>query len=165
MDRLSPVPCAPARGISAVRAPLLRVSGATASGVPPGSLAVRVASALGLTLFACLGGVGTAYAQTQTAEAAPMEKIEVTGSAIRRTDVETPSPVQVITAEDIRRSGYTDVSDVLRNVSANGAGTLSQSFNFAFAGGGSGIALRGLSVSATLVLINGHRMVPYPLSD
>jgi iron complex outermembrane recepter protein len=73
--------------------------------------------------------------------------------------------VQVITAEDLKRSGYTDVSDVLRNVSANGAGTLSQSYNFAFAGGASGMALRGLAVGATLVLIDGHRTAPYPLSD
>ncbi len=109
-----------------------------------------------------IGFYGPALADDQTAA---IEKIEITGTAIRRTDVETPSPVQVITAEDLKKSGYTDVSDVLRNISANGAGTLSQSFNFAFAGGGSGIALRGLSVSATLVLINGHRMVPYPLSD
>ncbi len=35
-------------------------------------------------------------------------------------------------------------SDVLRNISANGASTLSQSFSFAFAAGASGISLRGL---------------------
>ena len=104
-------------------------------------------------------------AAPQAAPEQPLEKIEITGSAIRRTDTETPSPVQVITAEDLKRSGYTDVSDVLRNISANGAGSLSQSFNFAFAGGGAGVALRGLSVGATLTLIDGHRMVPYPLSD
>ena len=89
----------------------------------------------------------------------------VTGSLIKRTDTETPSPVQVITAQDLQNSGYTTVSDVLRNLSANGAGTLSQSFNQAFAGGGAGVALRGLTVGATLTLIDGHRMVGYPLTD
>jgi iron complex outermembrane receptor protein len=118
---------------------------------------------LGLALS---GASQVGRAQQEAAlTAEELEKIEVTGSAIRRTDAETASPVQVISSDDLKRSGYTDVSDVLRNISANGAGSLSQAFNFAFAGGGSGIALRGLAVGSTLVLIDGHRMAPYPLSD
>jgi iron complex outermembrane receptor protein len=124
---------------------------------------------LGIGVWILAGALAVAPAasdaQVQTAAAAPIEKIEVTGSAIRRTDTETPSPVQIITSEDLKRTGYTDVSDVLRNVAANGAGSLSQSFNFAFAGGASGIALRGLAVGDTLVLIDGHRQAPYSLSD
>ena len=89
----------------------------------------------------------------------------VTGSLIKRTDTETPSPVQIISAEDIKNSGYTNVSDVLRTLSANGSGTLNQGFGQAFAAGASGIALRGLSVGDTLTLIDGQRMVSYPLSD
>ncbi len=132
----------------------------------PKHKSVRVAHAVGIGVSILAGAMmfDRAAAQT-TAEAAPMEKIEVTGSAIRRTDTETPSPVQIITSEDLKRSGYTTVSDVLRNISANGAGSLSQSFNFAFAGGASGIALRGLAVGDTLVLIDGHRMAPFPSSD
>jgi iron complex outermembrane recepter protein len=115
----------------------------------------------GALLFA-----GTDISQAQeVAQAQPIERIEVTGSAIRRTDTETPSPVQVITAEELKRSGQTSISEVLRNVAANGAGSLSQSFDFAFAGGASGIALRGLFVGDTLVLIDGHRQAPYSISD
>jgi iron complex outermembrane receptor protein len=94
-----------------------------------------------------------------------LSEIVVTGSFIKRTDTETASPVQVITAEDLKNSGYTNVSDVLRNLSANGSGTLNQGFGQAFAAGASGIALRGLSVGDTLTLIDGERMVSYPLSD
>jgi iron complex outermembrane receptor protein len=47
----------------------------------------------------------------------------------------------------------------LRDLSANGQGTLSQSFGLAFAGGGSGIALRGLTVGGTLTLFNSERMI------
>src|ERR1700685_2884499 len=94
-----------------------------------------------------------------------LQEIVVTGSLIKRTDTETPSPVQVITATDLLNSGYTNVSDVLRNLSANGAGTLNQGFGQAFATGGSGIALRGLTVGDTLTLVDGERMVDYPLSD
>ncbi|HTD12317.1 MAG TPA: TonB-dependent receptor [Steroidobacteraceae bacterium] len=94
-----------------------------------------------------------------------LQTVVVTGSIIKRTDFETPSPVQVMTAEDLQQSGYTSVSDVLRNLSANGQGTLSQANNFSFAGGAGGIALRGLTVGGTLTLVDNQRMIPYPLSD
>ena len=106
-----------------------------------------------------------AQEQTQASSEQTLQTVVVTGSMIKRSDFETPSPVQVMTAEDLQQSGYTSVSDVLRNLSANGQGTLSQSFNGAFAGGASGVALRGLTVGATLTLIDGERMVAYPLSD
>jgi len=99
------------------------------------------------------------------APAADIQRVVVTGSNIRRTDSETPSPVQVITAEDIKSSGYTSISEVLSNITANGQGTLSQGFSGAFASGAAGISLRGLNTSATLVLIDGHRSAPYPIGD
>lgn len=107
----------------------------------------------------------TSTTSSTTVAEAPIEKIEVTGSYIRRTDTETPSPVQVITAEDLKRSGFTTLVDVLNNITANNQGTLSQGFSGAFASGACGVALRGLTVAATLVLVDGHRMAPYPLSD
>jgi iron complex outermembrane receptor protein len=109
--------------------------------------------------------VAPAGAQTAPSSSPELQEIVVTGSLIKRTDTETPAPVQLITAEDIQNSGYTNVSDVLRTLSANGSGTLNQGFGQAFAAGASGIALRGLSVGDTLTLIDGQRMVAYPLSD
>ena len=106
-----------------------------------------------------------AQEQAQVEQEQTLQTVVVTGSMIKRTDFETPSPVQVMTAEDLQQSGYTSVSDVLRNLAANGQGTLSQSFGLAFAGGGSGIALRGLTVGGTLTLVDSERMIPYPLSD
>jgi iron complex outermembrane receptor protein len=114
---------------------------------------------------------GHAAAQTAAPSPAPepkaqqLEKVFVTGSNVRRTDIETPSPVQVITAADIKRSGYTSVADVLHNITANNMGSLTQAAPSAFAAGGGGIALRGLTVGATLVLIDGHRMASYPMPD
>lgn len=105
------------------------------------------------------------HAHAQQTDGEQVQRVEITGSNIRRTDKETPSPVQVLTQQDLKASGYTAVADVLRNITANGAGTLGQSFNGAFASGASGVALRGLTVGATLVLIDGHRMAPYALSD
>jgi iron complex outermembrane recepter protein len=115
---------------------------------------------------------GLAAAQIASAQTAPVVQNEaelstvvVTGSHIRRTDTETPAPVQVISAEDLKQSGFTNVQEVLKNLTANGQGTLSQSFSGAFAAGAAGVALRGLNVGYTLVLIDGHRMAPYPLGD
>ena len=107
---------------------------------------------------------GAGYAQDAPV-AQPAQQVIVTGSNVRRTDSETPSPVQVLTAAEIKNSGYTSVGDVLHNITANNMGSLSQSAPSAFAAGGSGVALRGLTVGATLVLIDGHRMASYPMPD
>jgi len=103
--------------------------------------------------------------QADTATAAAPQRVEITGSSIRRVDTETPSPVQVITADELKKSGYTSVAQVLSNITANGQGTLSQGFAGAFASGAQAISLRGLTSAATLVLIDGHRMAPNALPD
>lgn len=134
-------------------------------------LVIAVQLALASLALPATAGAQDATAATVTDTASsttattPMNRVEITGSRIRRTDMETPSPVQVITAKDLKESGYTSVSEVLRNITANGQGTLSQAFSGAFAAGASGISLRGLTVGATLVLIDGQRMAPYALSD
>ncbi len=99
------------------------------------------------------------------AEGQQLERIVVTGTNIRRTDEETPSPVQVISAKDLKQSGYTSLADVLHNITANNMGSLTNANAAAFGAGGSGVALRGLTVGATLTLIDGHRMAPYPMPD
>ncbi len=95
----------------------------------------------------------------------PVQRVVVTGSLISRTDTETATPVQVITAADIQRSGKTSVAELLSDLASNGAGTLGTGFSGAFANGASGISLRGLSVGATLVLLDGHRVAPYAIGD
>ena len=120
---------------------------------------------LGLALW--VAGTAASMAQTtpQASSTDVLEAIVVTGSLIKRTDLETPSPVQILNSDDLRNSGYTTVADVLRNLSANGQGALNQAFGQAFASGGSGIALRGLTVGGTLTLLDSERMIAYPLSD
>ena len=118
-------------------------------------------------LMVACGGVLLSAGQGACAQdnAQTMERVTVTGSNIKRTDTETPSPVQVITAAEIKKSGYTSITEVLQALPANGQGMLSSAFPGAFAGSATGISLRGLDTSATLVLIDGHRMAPFPLSD
>jgi iron complex outermembrane receptor protein len=101
----------------------------------------------------------------QQADAQAVQRVVVTGSLISRTDKETPSPVQVITAEDIARSGKTSVAELLSELASNGQGALGTGFPGAFANGASGVSIHGLSVGLTLVLVDGHRVAAYPLSD
>lgn len=128
----------------------------------PITLAVRFAmAAVAAVPLTVIGQESTTSTTTDTTSSPAanqqMQRVEVTGSRIRRTDSETPSPVQIISAKELKQSGYTSVSEVLRNVTANGQGTLSQSFSGAFAAGASGSSPRGLTVGATLVLIDGQR--------
>ena len=112
----------------------------------------------------------SAFAQSDTTsgtQTKPKElgAVEVTGSAIPRTSKETPSPVIVINALQIKRSGLTTVADVVRSVSADNSGTIPTAFTAGFAAGSSGVALRGLTVNSTLVLIDGRRVASYALAD
>ncbi|WOH39362.1 TonB-dependent receptor [Thalassotalea fonticola] len=87
-----------------------------------------------------------------------VERIEVTGSRINRTDMETASPVTVISADIIAKSGYTSVQEVL-NAQPTAAGmSLGASSNNG-SGGKATVNLRGMGVERTLVLLNGRRMV------
>jgi iron complex outermembrane recepter protein len=136
-------------------------SGAVRSGVR--SLTVLAGAALAAVLFTTPAAAQQAAASADANP--PLQEVVVTGSLIKRTDTETPSPLQVISEKDLVNSGYTNVNDVLRNLASNGQGTLNQGFTEAFAAGASGVALRGLTVGDTLTLIDSERMVAYPLSD
>ncbi len=115
-------------------------------------------------LLIAFGGT-LVLAEGALAQDTDIQRVEITGTNIRRTNSETPAPVQVITAQDIKESGFTSIQDVLHSITANGQGTLSQGFSGAFASGAAGVSLRGLNTSATLVLIDGHRSAPYPIGD
>ncbi len=126
----------------------------------------KVATTIAMLAGGTLSALAMAPAIAQTpAQPAGTMKVEVTGTNIRRVDSETASPVQVITQEEMVRQGYTTINEVVREITANGQGLLSQGFTGAFASGGSGVALRGLGVGATLVLIDGLRMSPFPRPD
>uniref|UniRef100_Q0HYM3 TonB-dependent receptor n=1 Tax=Shewanella sp. (strain MR-7) TaxID=60481 RepID=Q0HYM3_SHESR len=89
-----------------------------------------------------------------------VERIEVTGSRIKRTDIEGPSPIQSIGKEDIANMGFDNLQQLLERMPANGAGAFSTRGNSqdSTANGGASISLRGLGPDATLVLINGRRV-------
>ncbi|WP_443972060.1 TonB-dependent receptor plug domain-containing protein [Sphingobium sp. CR28] len=113
--------------------------------------------------------IAPAMAQGQAAEDtdASGETIVVTGSLLRRTDAATPSPVSVVTTENLESRGIATIQEGLQRLTANNGPALTNSFsaNGAFAGGASAVSLRGLSTNSTLVLFDGMRAAYYPLSD
>ena len=110
-------------------------------------------------LALCAGGFAVgAVAQQQQAQT--LQRVEITGSNIKRINAETVAPVEVITREQIERSGQPTIAEVLRNIPAN-TGSFGESFSNSFAPGAAGISLRGLGQKTTLVLINGRRMTGY----
>ncbi|MBU2299376.1 MAG: TonB-dependent receptor [Gammaproteobacteria bacterium] len=90
-----------------------------------------------------------------------IEKIEVTGSRLRSTDLQGFSPVQVIGASEIDTSSVANIQELLLKNPAFGAPALSRT-NSNFLTSGSGVAtvdLRNLGTERTLVLVNGRRYV------
>jgi iron complex outermembrane receptor protein len=103
---------------------------------------------------------GTAAA-TSGKNVKQMQTFQVTGSLIRQADKTGFNQVQVINSKEIQDSGAKDVSDYMRQISANSANSWGESTSDSFAAGGSGIALRGLSEKYTLVLVDGQRVAPF----
>jgi len=106
-----------------------------------------------------------APAFAQEAANAPMTRVEITGSSIKRASAETASPIQVISRDDLVKSGKTTVAEYLQTLTADGAGSLPTSFGNGFAAGSTAISLRGLGATSTLVLLNGRRMAPFARAD
>jgi iron complex outermembrane receptor protein len=124
-------------------------------------------SPIARSLALAFGGLAAALPASQVfaQQQQQLERVEITGSRIRRVDAESSAPVQTITREDIERTGKTSIQDVLRTVTADSNGTIPTSFTNGFAGGSAAVSLRGLGVNSTLVLVNGRRMSTYGLAD
>jgi iron complex outermembrane receptor protein len=99
--------------------------------------------------------------ETEEAEANVVEKIQVTGSRIKRADMEGALPVTVIDRAAIEFSGQTSVADLLRNTSFNSTGSFRPQSGSS-AQGVSQINLRGLGASRSLVLVDGRRLARSP---
>jgi iron complex outermembrane receptor protein len=122
----------------------------------------------GFSLIAAAGffTLGSGYAQTATAAATPttdekvtLEKFEVTGSRISRTDAETPSPVVRFKSSDIQTQGFTSLSDFVQSLPFNSGNQGSIIQTASFTRGAATINPRGLGSQRFLVLLNGRRGV------
>ncbi len=91
-----------------------------------------------------------------------VEEIVVTGSLIRGTPLDAPSPVQIVNRSSIEQAGAAQIWDVIKNLNINAGSTTNTNPN---AGDGitattSNINLRNLGTNSTLTLINGKRATP-----
>lgn len=98
-------------------------------------------------------------------KASDAQEVVVTGTLFRRTSTETPSPVTVLTSDNLLKQGISNVNEAIRSVSADSAGSISTGFQNGFSGGGAAVSLRGLGVSSTLILVDGLRSANFPLND
>ncbi|MGO2349671.1 TonB-dependent receptor plug domain-containing protein [Pseudoalteromonas nigrifaciens] len=121
------------------------------------SKAVRLAIAFGAASTAVFSA--SSIAAEEGIE--KVERIAVTGSRIKRTDLEGAIPVTVIDRAAIDFSGQTSVSDLLRNTSFNSAGSFRPQSGSS-AQGVSQINLRGLGAERSLILVDGRRLPKSP---
>lgn len=112
-------------------------------------------------LMALSGGIALTSAPVFAQE--KLERIEITGSAIRRIEADSALPVQVLTKQDIARTGVTSVEGLLQTISsiASAGGTSSGEGTGSSTYGNSTLSLRGLGDTRTLVLVNGRRLATF----
>lgn len=109
------------------------------------------AAALACLTFASMQAVG----QQQQ-----LERVEITGSSIKRIASEGALPVQVVTAEQIRTSGATSVADLVQRLPAMQGFQVADIAIGSNSGGIVTASLHDIGASYTLVLLNGRRMAP-----
>jgi iron complex outermembrane receptor protein len=120
--------------------------------------------------FGIFGGLFLAHASAQQAPAAPaleaaapLQEVVVTGSRIPvPANVTATSPTTIVTSQDVRLQGYTDITDVMNQLPQNIIGANADFGNtsspLTSTGGFSTVDLRGLGPQRTLVLVDGRRL-------
>jgi len=116
--------------------------------------------ALSIGSMLSFSATSTAAVENSTEE---VERISVTGSRIKRVDMEAASPIVSFSAASMEGTGYSTVSDVLRNSSLNPFGSFEGTSNNGWASM-SIMALKGADSRQTLILIDGVRMSKSPVT-
>ena len=98
------------------------------------------------------------YAEEAAEDEEETNRVTITGSRIKRTDIETASPVTVIGRAEMELTGLTDVGDFIQSIPSMSGSPIGTTTN----NGGNGavlIDLRGMGTARTLTLVNGKRVV------
>ena len=108
--------------------------------------------------------VSEASVSTASAEDGVQElgRVAVTGSRIKRVDVEGATPLITITRSDIEAQGFQTVYDAVSNLTQNTGSVNGENFQAGFNGSLQPINLRDFGPGRTLVLVNGKRTADYP---
>ncbi|HZH43837.1 MAG TPA: TonB-dependent receptor [Lysobacter sp.] len=89
-----------------------------------------------------------------------LDRIEVTGSRIRKAEVENQQPIVTVTRQQIEQQGFTSVADILQNLTSAGSPAISRAQALASGEdvGGYYVDIRNLGAQRTLILVNGKRL-------
>ena len=122
---------------------------------------------LSLSLKAMFATAAAVSLPSFAQDAPTMQRVEVTGSSIKRLQAETANPLSVIKADEFVKAGVTNVQEALSRIPANqsgmGAGnTVGGNYSGLPTGGQASADLRGLGGDKTLVLLNGRRLANHP---
>ena len=101
--------------------------------------------------------------ESDEAEVAELDTLQVTGSRISRTDIEGPAPVIVITSEQLEKEGFTTMYEALRTLTQNSNFGQTEGQGNTFTNNANALDLRGLGPGRTLLLLDGRRITDYPL--
>ena len=89
------------------------------------------------------------------------QRVEITGSSIKRINAEGALPVVVLKREDIQRSGATSTVDLLQRLSTIQGGTPEAGSVGGSTYGFAGVSIHNIGETRTLVLLNGHRLAQF----
>jgi iron complex outermembrane receptor protein len=106
------------------------------------------------------GGAALVLAQPAMAQQAdaPIQRVEITGSAIKRIDAETAVPVTVLRMDDLKKEGITTIEQVMSNLSVSQSSQGTSQTVGSGTGGASFADMRGIGANKTLILLNGRRL-------
>jgi iron complex outermembrane receptor protein len=109
-------------------------------------------SSITLAVYALMDQAAAQQQAAAPATGQTMQRVEITGSSIRRVDAEEALPVTTIKADEFEQRGYTTVADALNSL------TVSQNVVPGGNSSGSVANMRGVGVQRTLTIMNGQRL-------
>lgn len=126
---------------------------------------LRILTGMGLLIFSICAFPQT-NPTTDPAEdetAIVLQPITVTGSRIKRIDLEGPMPVVIFNRADLERAAVNTLEEFARNLPLNW-GPFGDAIGMLYGRdvGYAGFDLRGIGTDSTLTLVNGRRISPYP---
>ena len=129
------------------------------------SAVLSVVSAIGAFAGTGLGVVFLVGTAASPAVAQEGQRVEITGSLIRRISGEAALPVTTLRTDELIKSGVTNAEQAVKFITQNTSGTVTTGSVSGTNGAAAYASLRSLGAGATLVLINGKRMVSNPFSS